>query len=392
MDLVSNNFVRGRLSNQGEFFIGATTTVLTGDLMNGVGNATFPWAVNGYSAFNGSGVYGQVTAGTTNFAGVQGEYNGTSATGAGVRGIYITGTAGTGFGAATAGVTGTATSVGSYKFGVYGSGGSTIRSGGVLGYDFGYATGGLGYFASNGLDYSVYGFGQAYTQGLGGGKLTPGASLIALEQNTHIGLGIYGGFMGGWVKGLVYGTMLSGDRYGLYVDGTTYMNEPLVQLVETSGDRQPVYGTSAMKIEISDRGKSTLSNGTMYIAFTPEFKNTISTDPNELTITISPMGNSNGLFIESYNENGFTVRENNNGNSSVQFNWIAIGTRKDYETVEHSSEIIANDFDQKMNGVMHNDANPVNGQPIWWDGNDIRFDAAPPKQPTSIPASAVRQQ
>ena len=45
-----------------------------------------------------------------------------------------------------------------------------------------------------------------------------------------------------------------------------------------------------------------------------------------------------------------------------------------------------------MNGVMHNDANPVNGQPIWWDGNDIRFDAAPPKQPTSIPASAVRQQ
>jgi hypothetical protein len=392
MDLVSNNIVRGRLSNQGEFFIGSTATALLGDLMNGVGNVTFPWAVNGYSAFNGSGVYGQVSAGTTNFAGVQGEYNGTSATGAGVRGIYLTGTAGTSFQNAATGVTGIATAAGTYKFGVYGSGGSDLRTGGVLGYDFGYATGGLGYFASNGIDYSVYGFGQVYTQGLGAGKLTPGASLIALEQNTNIGLGIYGGFMGGWVKGLVYGTMLSGDRYGLYVDGTTYMNEPLVQLIETSGDRQPVYGTSAMKIEISDRGKSTLSNGTMYIAFTPEFKNTISTNPNELTITISPMGNSNGLFIESYDENGFTVRENNNGNSSVQFNWIAIGTRKDYETVEHSSEIIANDFDQKMNGVMHNDANPVNGQPIWWDGNDIRFDAAPAKQPAPIPASVVRQQ
>jgi hypothetical protein len=87
MDLVSNNIVRGRLSNLGEFFIGTTNTVLTGDLMNGVGNTTFPWAVNGYSAFNGSGSYGSVTGGGTIFAGVQGEYLGTNIGGAGVRGI-----------------------------------------------------------------------------------------------------------------------------------------------------------------------------------------------------------------------------------------------------------------------------------------------------------------
>ena len=87
MDLVSNNLVRGRLSNLGEFFIGTTTTALAGDLMNGVSNATFPWAINGYSSFNGSGVYGRIMSGNTNFGGVQGEYFGTSGTGAGVRGI-----------------------------------------------------------------------------------------------------------------------------------------------------------------------------------------------------------------------------------------------------------------------------------------------------------------
>ena len=87
MDLVSNNLVRGRLSNLGEFFIGTTTTALAGDLMNGVSNATFPWAINGYSSFNGSGVYGRIMSGSTNFGGVQGEYFGTSGTGAGVRGI-----------------------------------------------------------------------------------------------------------------------------------------------------------------------------------------------------------------------------------------------------------------------------------------------------------------
>jgi hypothetical protein len=87
VDLYSNNIVRGRLSNLGEFFIGTTATAMPGDLMNSVSNVTFPWAVNGYSTQNGSGVYGAVQSGATFFGGVQGEYNGTNSAGAGVRGI-----------------------------------------------------------------------------------------------------------------------------------------------------------------------------------------------------------------------------------------------------------------------------------------------------------------
>jgi hypothetical protein len=87
IDLYSNNIIRGRLSNLGEFFIGTTNTVLAGDLMNAVGNATFPWAVNGYTNQNGGGVYGQVNGGGTIFAGVQGEYAGTNTGAPGVRGI-----------------------------------------------------------------------------------------------------------------------------------------------------------------------------------------------------------------------------------------------------------------------------------------------------------------
>ena len=88
VDLISNNLVRGRLSNLGEFFIGTTNTVLAGDLMNGVSNVTFPWAVNGYSSFNGSGVYGAISVGATVFGGVQGESNGSAAPG--VRGTTYT--------------------------------------------------------------------------------------------------------------------------------------------------------------------------------------------------------------------------------------------------------------------------------------------------------------
>lgn len=74
MDYVTNGIVRGRFSNLGEFFVGTTATALPGDLMNGVGNATFPWAVNGYTIFNAGAVYGLRQAGAIGTWGaVQGE-------------------------------------------------------------------------------------------------------------------------------------------------------------------------------------------------------------------------------------------------------------------------------------------------------------------------------
>ncbi|MCX6273906.1 MAG: tail fiber domain-containing protein [Bacteroidetes bacterium] len=90
IDFRTNNLYRGRFSSLGEFFVGALNTVIPGDLMNAVGNPTFYWAVNGYSpaGVNGGAVYGQIQAGnTTVFGGVQGEYYGSNAGGAGVRGI-----------------------------------------------------------------------------------------------------------------------------------------------------------------------------------------------------------------------------------------------------------------------------------------------------------------
>jgi hypothetical protein len=392
VDLVTNGIVRGRLSNLGEFFIGTTATALAGDLMNGVSNATFPWAINGYSSFNGSGVYGSIQAGTTIFAGVQGEYSGTATTGAGVRGIYIATTAGTAFNAAPCGVNGTATAAGAYKFGVFGSGGTTQRSGGVMGYDYGIGVGGLGYFSSGSLDYSVYGFGLAFTTGAAAGKAASGTkSTTALpEVNTNVGLGIYGGMMGGWIRGLAYGTHVKGEIYSMYVDGKTYTNAPITQLVSTEGDRQPVYASSAMKVEISDRGKSTLANGQKYIAFSDAFKNVVSSNPEELTITVTPMGNSNGMYIASYDQNGFTVVENNNGASNVTFTWIAIGTRKEYESMDHDAQLLSNDFDQKMDGVMFNDNNnSATPQTMWWNGTQMVFDQPVPAKeslPGFVPA------
>jgi hypothetical protein len=91
VDFLSNNIVRGRLSNLGEFFIGTTNTTLAGDLMNGVGNTAFPWAINGYTSFNGAGVYGLRQAGATGTWGsVQGETDATiAANNSGVSGLAM---------------------------------------------------------------------------------------------------------------------------------------------------------------------------------------------------------------------------------------------------------------------------------------------------------------
>lgn len=371
IDFRTNNVFRGRFSGLGEFFVGTLNTVLTGDLMNAVGNVTFPWASNGYTAFDGAGTYGQVTGGTTIFAGVQGEYNGTNAQGAGVRGLALTGTAGASFTAPHTGVSGGATTSGAYKFGTYGSGGASPRSGGVLGNDFGLAFGALGYYASNIADYSVYGFGQAHTNGLIGGR----SSNNPMEKNTNIGLGIYGGVMGGWVRGMKYGFHTKGETYSLYVDGNGYTNKPLAYLISTDGaSKTASYMSTSMKPEVTVNGKTSLENGKVFVAFDSAFSQIIS-NVDDVIITASPQGKSNGIYIDAITKDGFWVYENNDGTSNVKISWIAITKIKGEENPEVPSDLLANDFDKKMDGVMFNENNTrETAQSLWWDGSQIRWD------------------
>jgi hypothetical protein len=398
VDLISNNLVRGRLSNLGEFFIGTTNTVIAGDLMNGVSNPTFPWGVNGYSAYNGGGTYGAITGGTTIFAGVQGEYL-TGATGgpntAGVRGGNQSNVAGTGFRNLVAtgprmGVNGnTSAPTGSYTFGVHGSMGTAdIRSGAVFGDDFGLAYGALGYFAANLVDYSVYGFGVAYQTGIATGRTAQGGGSSENwdgQPNTNIGLGIYGGVMGGWVRGMAYGMHVRGTRYSLYVDGYTFTNKPVAMLVtKEDGTRATTYAAVSTTSDVYARGKAQLSNGSVYIPFDATFRQIIS-DPGDLVITVTPTGNSNGVYVSSVDANGFTVTENNGGTSAVNVSWVAIATVKGNENPETPAEVSQNDFDQKMRGVMFNDNNMTDTpQPLWWDGSQVRFDTPPAKQPDPL--------
>ena len=392
---MTNGIVRGRLSNQGEFFIGTTSTSIAGDLMNSVSNASFPWAINGYSGFNGAGVYGSVTGGTTQFPGVLGEYFGTAAFNtAAIKGSNGNFTGGNGFRVQAAtgprmGVYGTTTiTSGNYTFGLYGSFASnSVRSGGVMGNDpGGGAFGSLAYYASNGSDYSLYGFGLDYTNGTGGGRGTsPNSSFQSLDTNTNIGIGVYGGMMGGWVRGLKYGFATKGETYSMYIDGKGYTNEPLAYLVPTAtGGRVASYMVTSMQAEVNSKGRVMLQGGKVFVPFNENYTRVISGKEQDIMVTATPQGNSNGVYVDKITSEGFWIVENNNGMSTVAVVWMASAVKTDQPEV--APELLDKDFDKKMAGVMFNDNNTKDTpQSMWWDGTKMRWDAPPPRKiPTDI--------
>ncbi len=301
---------------------------------------------------------------------------------------------------------------GSYRFGVYGNGGVSIRSGGVIGHNSGgtfYSAGALGYYTSGSADVAVYGFGGAYTAG-GAGGFTPNSydnsELYASKEkamglikkinsfsiddevmfhtwsdqkpNATVGLGIYGGVMGGWIKGLVYGTNLAGAKYGVYVHGKTITNNIITTLNDVGENKRiATYSPSAMKVDITERGRVKLINGKADVYFSEEFTKLLS-ENEDITITVTPIGASKGVYIERYSTSGFAVAENDGGNSSIEVNWIAIGVKSGFENPKISPEIIEKDFEIKMNGnhgIMYNDNNPLSPfYSIWYDGKNVRFD------------------
>ena len=193
--------------------------------------------------------------------------------------------------------------------------------------------------------------------------------------------------MGGYVQGNQFGLISKGKDFGIYVDGNTITNKPIIQLEESEGKRIATYAITSTSVDVTTRGKVKLINGEAFVNFNDTFINSISTseigknvdNEDSINITITPIGDCNGVFVKQITNKGFFIKENNKGVSNVALNWTAIGTRKGYEKgIEITDEILDKDFDSKMSGVMFNDGDAKNnGKPIYFDGNKVRFEESP---------------
>lgn len=264
-----------------------------------------------------------------------------------------------------------------YMFGVIGdiltvgAGGIPNGSGGVMGAGGSSQFGILGYKALSGTNYCVYGGGA-------NSSTNNGNSGKGNEANNQIGLGINGGFMGGYIKGDQYGMIAKGDKFGMYVEGNTLTNKPIVQLIENGNTSRTItYTSSSTNVDVTTRGVGQLRNGQAYIAFKNNFKSIVSKS-EPIHITTTPTGETKGVYISKVTSEGFYIKENMNGNSNASFNWTAIGTRAGYENgISVSEEILSDNFDKNINGVMNNDGTKQAGTPIYFDGQNVKFEKIP---------------
>lgn len=320
------------------------------------------WGTLGGSTF---GAYGQFDATHYGFIGTANngaEFSNTAAT------------AGTGYFGPRAGVSGYTSGAAGYNFGLGGyNGGNAVRSGGVHGAYSPTIWGAFGYRSSAPANYGMYAT----------SSFTAGAGFLDNSNKTGIAIGSYGDLMGGWSRGEVMGHLSSGELFASYNLGDEYTSGHQIELIESGNVKVAAYSITSTSIKIYADGNAELKNGFAFVKFSEDFIKLLGDNPN---VTVSAIGESEGLHIKEITKTGFAVKENKNGTSSIQFTWIAVGNRVDDKNkAEIPRDLTDVNFDENMKGVMFNESDTKHsGKPIWWDGTKLRFDAAPVTEKESV--------
>jgi hypothetical protein len=256
-----------------------------------------------------------------------------------------------------------------YTFGVGGwNYNDYSRCGGTYGGDVnGLQWGSLGYRSSGLLNYGVYG-NAAYATGGG---------FAANNLDAGIGGGFFG-MVGTMTKGNVIGQLNKGGLFASYNIGDVYTSGKNVELISNGTEMTPAYAVTSTEAVIYKKGRAQMVNGTATIAFDSNYSRLLGESP---VVTITPMGQCNGVYIESVTKDGFTIKELNAGNSSVEISWIAVGDRVDAKSTEVPSFIKDKSFDQNIDKVLFNDGDKTHsGEGMWWDGTTLQLNKNYPRE------------
>jgi hypothetical protein len=233
--------------------------------------------------------------------------------------------------------------------------------------------GSLAYISS-----SYYGYGGYFTNyDLGTGKGSQG-----IEVQTGAGVGSWGTLFGADIHGKVYGVYAEGGNYALYTNGAVFKNDVDVHLQDTEASSMGVlYTNVSTDVTVQTSGFSVLSKGTCRIEFDEDFKRVVSPDV-PVIVTVTPTGNSNGVYVSEVTKDGFTVMENNGGKSSVTVTFIAIGRRAGYEDPQLPAEVISSDYVSKLSRGLHNDADTqTDGEGLYYQNGQLYVGIPPSALP-----------
>lgn len=254
-----------------------------------------------------------------------------------------------------------------YTFGMAGySDNDYTRTGGVLGANSAVTSWAvLGYKNSASVNYAVY----------GSSNYIWGSGLLPQSENQGIGGGFFGGVVGSISKGQVIGQLNAGELFATYNSGNTYTLGKNIELVKVNETISPVYSVTGLTAKMYDNGTAQLVNGEAFVAFDSNYKLLLGENP---TVTVTPNGNCNGVYISSVTKEGFTVKEINNGTHSVAVSWISVGNRID-ERIEEATKLVSQpNFERNVQQVLFDDGNrDGKAMGIWWDGQTVRFGEMP---------------
>ncbi|MGC9316386.1 MAG: hypothetical protein ACP5G4_12285, partial [bacterium] len=242
--------------------------------------------------------------------------------------------------------------------------------------------GALAYRNSGSTDYGGY-FNGGYTGGSGRRRPTAGNS-AGLDGLPHINIGIgsWGDLFGADIHGKIYGTYIEGGRYALYTNGDRYTNGMDIHLTDVGEDEMAVsYTATSIEATINLDGRGRLNNGTRRILFSPEFRKIIDPD-KPVTVTVTPLGCCNGVYLSEVDENGFTVVENNGGRSDIEFMWIAMARRIDARDKDQlAREVVSSDYTSKIARGLHCDSDKLSdGEGLYFQNGDLTVGVHESKQ------------
>jgi len=297
--MYANNVERMRINpTDGEVVAGATASPYAGDMIAGVATATLPFAVNGYSAQNGSGTWGEVLAGsTTAFSALQGVYGGSGA-GAGALGNYNgTNTANT-----RAGV-----------YGVCSTPTAAVGGAGVYGYNA---------IASGNMRMGVLGAYSGAAYGLG-----------------VVGIGFGGGIPAGNNHIAVVGWRANNANYSGYFNGNHVIaNGVKSASVGTQWGNQLLYCQESPEVWFEDIGGGQLVNGECHIELDSIFLQvTVIDEEHPMRVFIQMEGECEDVYVVK-GETGFTVKEKNGGNSNTSFSYRIVAKRVNFQDHRYGND------------------------------------------------------
>jgi hypothetical protein len=274
---------------------------------------------------------------------------------------------GTGYGLASVnyGLAGYTTGNRRYSFGVVGQPTDAQRSGGVQGLAAdGLAWASIGYRTSAGA--------ATYAGVYSTAALVTGAGFSSSNVVSGLAYLGYSDFIGSIIHSEIVGQVSVGKLMASYNIGNEYTSGYSADVITlNTGEKEVIYNNTSTELKIYNDGQAQLTNGKKFIEFDNTFKNAIKSESTP-TITVSPMGECNGIYVVEVNSNGFWVKEMMNGNSNVTFSWIAIGKRNNDTDVP--TDILDKQFDSNISKVAPNENNPnEEGNSAYWDGEKFVF-------------------